>query len=225
MVFDALWVAAITIALSCLMVQMALRPVREETFAEDELVLTQHVTKPGVRKDMYGYVDLGSMDLYMTRPFTLECEVLLDEPAGHSFHALFWLSLFGDPTKESSSSSKMNDDGGMRVFLSKLESFSQAPHLDAFRTTIGVARAGERPWDLTQPAYYVPKSQWFSLNMRVDLVRRTVRIYLDEDTFDFVIPTSFEIPKKTVGGRLYIGAKTLLGSGVRIRNMRILRED
>lgn len=224
MVLDALWVA-MAVILGCLLVHQlpSLRPmVGQETFANggvDELVLTRTVASARERKDMYGYADLGSMDRFNNKPFTVECEVLLDEPAGHSFHALFWLGLFGDPARESSASSNIRDDGGIRIFLSKLESFSQAPHLDAFKTMVGVARAGERPWDLTQPAYYVPKSQWFTLVMRVDLIRRTVDIDLDEDTFNFVIPTSFDIPKD--GGRAYLGAKTLLGSGVRVRHLRI----
>lgn len=184
----------------------------------DEIMLTDSQSR---LKDQYGYAHLGSIDRYGGGEFTLECDLLFEDGMSHqSFHGLVWLSMFGDPEKEDARTSVAVDDGGFRVFVSKFETYGQTPQLDAFKNAVGVARPNvERPWDLHAPATYVPKSIWMLLQVHVDLPQRLVEIRLDEDTFSFKIPTSYHLPRE--GNAIYLGAKTLMGSGIRLRDVKI----
>jgi hypothetical protein len=184
---------------------------------QGELVLTG---SDGTRKNHYGFVEFGTLP----DQFTFRFELLIEEPdLGVPLHAFIWLSLGGDPDKESAVSSNAIEDGGTRLFLLKTDAFGQRETLEVFRTIAGIARPSTKePWDLVERVQYMPKNQWILVTLSGDLRSRTFRMTLDDAQFSFVVPMHFQGPFR--GGplaRAYLGAKTLKGTGIRVRNLGI----
>lgn len=173
------------------------------------------------KKNQYGFVEFG---FPMSDPFAIRFELLIEDPdVAAPLHAFVWLSLGGDPEKESAASSNAFDDGGMRVFLLKTDVFGQRETLEVFRTIAGVARASGptgSPWDLVERVQFMPTNQWVLVTISGDLRSRTFHMTLDDAQFSFVVPMHYEgMPVEP--RRVYLGAKTLKGTGIRIRNLGI----
>jgi hypothetical protein len=141
------------------------------------------------------------------------------EPTGSELHAMVWFGLFGYPEKESSSRSNMFPDGGTRVLVMK----RQRTAYDDKKNILAVAMPDanhEQSWDVVRELSTdnLPVNRWIRMSFDVFLAQKKFRVLLDdlESTFD-----APEIPSP--GGELYIGGKTLLGTGIQIKN--IVLED
>lgn len=182
---------------------------------QEEIVLT---TQDAKKKSQYGFVEFDSLP----EQFTLRFELLVEEPIGLEMplHAFLWLGLGGDPDKESAISSNAIVDGGTRVFIMKTDAFGQRQVLEVFRTIVGIARPSRTDsWDLTERIDDFPTNQWVLVTISGDLRSRTFRVTIDREQFSFVVPMRFEGPFHGGLTRAYLGAKTLHGSGVRVRNI------
>lgn len=182
-----------------------------------ELVMTGSMESR--KMDQYGFVEFKTP---LPEQFTFRFELLIEEPdLGVPLHAFIWLSLGGDPDKESAVSSNAIEDGGTRVFLLKTDAFGQRETLEVFRTIAGIARLSPdkgSSWDLVERVQYMPKNQWVLATITGDLRSRTFRMTLDDAQFSFVVPMHFNGPFRGQT-RAYLGAKTLKGTGIRVRNL------
>lgn len=172
------------------------------------------------RYDQYGYFVLGATEDFGKR-FRVQFDVLFEGSSKtDDVHGMVWLSLFGDPSRESPATSDVKDDGGVRLLLLKMAVYQQKDYLDAFRNVAGVARGSDTEgWDLTDAVEYVPTSQWISITCGIDLEERTFKMEIDEERFTFEVPSWFQVPTK--GGKMYIGGKTLKATGISVRNLRV----
>jgi hypothetical protein len=169
----------------------------------------------------YGHLSLGRTSRFGKR-FGLDFDVLLEERQAteDSVHALVFLSLFGDPARENARSSEVKDDGGFRFFMLKIATYGTPVHLDAFESLAGIARNAEtKSWDLVEKVPYLPTAQWIHVALDVDLEDRTIRSDIDDQTFEFKIPSWFSLDAMDPDRDLYLGAKTLKGTGVSVRNV------
>jgi hypothetical protein len=171
----------------------------------------------GKKQNQYGFVEFGTLP----EQFTFRFEMLVDEPElGMPLHAFLWLGLAGDPDKESATSSNAINDGGTRIFIMKTDVFGQRQVLEVFRTIVGIARpSSQEPWDLVERVQYFPKNQWVLVTITGDLRARTFRVTIDESRYSFVVPMRFEGPFRGGPAKAYLGAKTLKGTGIRVRNL------
>ena len=182
---------------------------------QGEIILT---TQDARKKSQYGFVEFDALP----EQFTLRFEVLLEDPIslGMPLHAFLWLGLGGDPDRESATSSNAIVDGGTRIFIMKTDAFGQRQVLEVFRTIVGIARPSPKePWDLTERVEHLPTNQWVLVTISGDLRSRTFRVTIDQDQFSFVVPMRFEGPFHGGLTRAYLGAKTLRGNGIRVRNL------
>lgn len=165
----------------------------------------------------YGHITLckGSE---ISRNFRIQFDFLI-EPSGSELHAMVWFGLFGYPDKESSSRSNMFPDGGTRVLVLKMNRTAWNETKDLLAVAMPHKNL-EQAWDTVKDlsGERIPMNRWVRLSFDVSTGQRKFRGLLDDIQVTFLAP---ELPLP--GGELYIGGKTLLGTGIQIKN--IVLED
>jgi len=171
------------------------------------------------RADLFQYAHVTLCKGYdISKYFRVSFDFLV-EPSGSEQHAMVWFGLFGYPEKESSARSNMIPDGGTRIVIMKLNRTASNEH----KNILAVASPDlkqEKSWDVVKELSTndLPLNRWIRLTFEVFTDKKKFRGTLDG------IETTFHVPElPPPGGELYIGGKTLLGTGIQLKN--IVLED